>query len=90
MLEWTAVNGISGQLAADNLGYVMIDGGPDWPYGAYVFTPGFGADDAPTPTPMSNKQLFTALYQRNKPAFWIGGSVVGVLALAGLFGLVRR
>jgi hypothetical protein len=39
MLQWTMIDPLNG---ANDLGFVMLDNGPDYPYGAYVFNPGFG------------------------------------------------
>lgn len=114
MLQWATLDPLNGQqitghLAADNLGYVMVDDGPDYPYGAYVFTPGFGDSTVPPPPlpppplpppslppppvfppSITDRQLAGELYRRHKPAFWIGGGILSVLALKGLFNFIRH
>ena len=96
MLEWATLDPLNGtqlrgKRAADNLGYVMIDDGPNYPYGAYVYTPGFGAVTTETMAPptKSDKQLVHELYRRNKGTFWIAGSAIGYLTLRGLLSFFK-
>lgn len=89
---------------ANGVGYVMIDPGTPLPHvvAAPQFSSGLGQDETETETPLpattpsepppelTSKQLFSQLYQKNKWTFWIGGGVVSLLALSGLYDLVRR
>jgi len=94
MLEYRTADGspIQGRIGTDDLGYVMIDDGPDYPYGAFVRQPTLGTalPDSPVVVPPTDKELLSELYQRNKYKFWIGGGTVGLLALSGLVGIIRH